>query len=219
VKIEADSSHGGLSAGGLQGIWVYQRQGQEVVGYFSGNLRGNVLQFRWQEPNNPPLTGEGYMVFDVLGRQYAGRWWSDKRDRVGDWNGWRWGAGKPRPRGASTAARGTAARPTRRPGRSCRNRPRPRLRRTVSIERARAAAAAGADRPRRQDAPPPFMSISPSMSPALHRERCPVGDPERGEGARSGGTAATGRGACTGAARQGDAATALPHHEVELAGF
>jgi hypothetical protein len=89
VKIEADSSHGGLSAGGVQGIWVYQRQGQEVVGYFAGNLRGNVLQFRWQEPNDPPLTGEGYLVFDVLGRQYAGRWWSDKRDRVGDWNGWR----------------------------------------------------------------------------------------------------------------------------------
>jgi hypothetical protein len=89
VKIEADNSQGGLAAGNLHGVWVYQRQGQEVVGYFSGNLRGNVLQFRWQEPNNPPLTGEGYLVFDAQGRQYEGRWWSDKRDRVGDWNGWR----------------------------------------------------------------------------------------------------------------------------------
>ena len=89
VKIEPDSSHGGLPSGGLQGIWVYQRQGQEVVGYFAGNLRGNVLQFRWQEPNTPPLTGEGYLVFDVQGQQYSGRWWSDKRDRVGDWSGWR----------------------------------------------------------------------------------------------------------------------------------
>jgi hypothetical protein len=89
VKIEADNSHGGLASGSVQGIWVYQRQGQEVVGYFSGNLRGNVLQFRWQEPNEPPLTGEGYLVFDVQGRQYSGRWWSDRRDRVGDWNGWR----------------------------------------------------------------------------------------------------------------------------------
>jgi len=89
VKIEADNSHGGLTAGSLQGIWMYQRQGQEIIGYFAGNLRGNVLSFRWQEPNNPPLTGEGYLVFDVQGRQYAGRWWSDKRDRVGDWNGWR----------------------------------------------------------------------------------------------------------------------------------
>jgi len=89
VKIEPDSSHGGLPSGGLQGIWVYQRQGQEVVGYFAGNLRGNVLQFRWQEPNNPPLTGEGFLVFDVQGQQYTGRWWSDKRDRVGDWSGWR----------------------------------------------------------------------------------------------------------------------------------
>jgi hypothetical protein len=89
VKIEADNSHGGLDAGSVQGVWMYQRQGQEVVGYFSGNLRGNVLQFRWQEPSDPPLVGEGYLVFDAQGRQYAGRWWSDKRDRIGDWNGWR----------------------------------------------------------------------------------------------------------------------------------
>jgi hypothetical protein len=89
VKIEADNSKGGLQAGAVQGVWVYHRQGQEIVGYFAGQLRGNVLQFRWQEPNNPPLTGEGYLVFDVQGRQYNGRWWSDRRDRVGDWNGWR----------------------------------------------------------------------------------------------------------------------------------
>ncbi len=89
VKIEADNSKGGLQSGAVQGIWVYQKQGTEVVGYFSGSLRGNVFQFRWQEPSNPPLTGEGYLVFDVQGRQYSGRWWSDRRDRVGDWNGWR----------------------------------------------------------------------------------------------------------------------------------
>jgi hypothetical protein len=28
-------------------------------------------------------------VFDPQGRQYNGRWWSDRKDRVGDWNGWR----------------------------------------------------------------------------------------------------------------------------------
>lgn len=89
VKIEADNSRGGIETGSLQGVWVYQRAGQEVVGYFSGNLRGNVLEFKWQEPNNPPLTGSGYLVFDRSGRQYSGRWWSDRRDRVGDWNGWR----------------------------------------------------------------------------------------------------------------------------------
>lgn len=89
VKIEADNSKGGLNTGAVQGVWVYQRSGQEVIGYFSGNLRGNVLDFRWQEPNNPPLTGAGYLVFDPQGRQYSGRWWSDRRDRIGDWNGWR----------------------------------------------------------------------------------------------------------------------------------
>jgi hypothetical protein len=97
VKIEPDNSRGGLDAGNVQGIWVYERQGQEVIGYFAGNLRGNVLQFRWQEPNDPPLTGEGFLVFDSQGRQYSGRWWSDKRDRVGDWSGWRQSAHAARP--------------------------------------------------------------------------------------------------------------------------
>ena len=89
VKIEADNSKGGLQTGSVQGIWVYQRQGQEVVGYFAGNLRGNVMQFHWQEPNNPPLTGQGYVVFGADGRQYSGRWWTEHKDRIGDWNGWR----------------------------------------------------------------------------------------------------------------------------------
>ena len=89
VKLEADNSHGGLQAGAVQGVWMYQRQGQDVIGYFYGTLQGNVLKFRWNEPGNPPLTGEGYIVFEATGRQYSGRWWSDKKDRVGDWNGWR----------------------------------------------------------------------------------------------------------------------------------
>src|ERR1044071_2478180 len=88
VKLESDEAHGGLQVGAVHGVWTYQRQGQEIVGYFAGTLRGNVLQFRWQEPNDPPLVGEGYLVFDQQGRQYNGRWWTDRRDRVGDWNGW-----------------------------------------------------------------------------------------------------------------------------------
>src|SRR6476660_717764 len=89
VKIEADNNRGGIQAGAIQGVWVYTRKGdgQEVVGYFWGSLRGNVLDLRWQEPNNPPLVGAGYLVFDREGRQFNGRWWTDKRDRIGDWNG------------------------------------------------------------------------------------------------------------------------------------
>jgi len=98
VKIETDQTRGGINAGVLQGVWVYQRRGEEVIGYFSGQLRGNVFEFKWQEPNNPPLTGAGYLVFDEAGRQYTGKWWSDARDRQGDWNGWRQGAtGAPEP--------------------------------------------------------------------------------------------------------------------------
>jgi hypothetical protein len=104
VKIEADNSRGGIAAGAVQGIWVYQRRGQEVIGYFSGSLRGNVLDFRWQEPGSadaPPLVGTGYLVFEQTGRQYSGRWWSDKRDRVGDWNGWRQANAQPQPQYSS----------------------------------------------------------------------------------------------------------------------
>jgi hypothetical protein len=100
VKIDADNSKGGLQSGAVQGVWQYQRQGADVVGYFYGSLRGNVLQFHWQEPgsnSSPPLTGEGYLVFEQTGRQYSGRWWSDKRDRVGDWNGWRQSSGQQQP--------------------------------------------------------------------------------------------------------------------------
>jgi hypothetical protein len=107
VKIEADNAKGGIQSGALQGVWVYQRQGQEVIGYFSGTLRGNVLDFRWQEPGQaggPPLNGEGWLQFDASGRQYRGRWWSDRKDRVGAWNGWRQGGneggdsyGQPQP--------------------------------------------------------------------------------------------------------------------------
>ena len=92
VKIEADNRNGGIQMGALQGVWVYNRQGQEVIGYFAGNLRGNVLQFRWNEPGAngaPPLNGEGWLQFDPSGRQYTGRWWTERRDRTGDWNGWR----------------------------------------------------------------------------------------------------------------------------------
>jgi hypothetical protein len=100
VKIEADNSKGGIGVGAVHGVWIYQRQGQDVTGYFSGTLRGNVLDFRWQEPNNPPLTGAGYLVFEQTGRQYSGRWWSDKRDRVGDWNGWRQAGSQAQPQPA-----------------------------------------------------------------------------------------------------------------------
>lgn len=92
VKIEADNSRGGIQVGALQGVWVYDRRGQQVIGYFAGTLRGNVLQFRWNEPGADgaaPLNGEGWLQFGSDGRQYSGRWWTERRDRVGDWNGWR----------------------------------------------------------------------------------------------------------------------------------
>src|SRR5580698_5534440 len=91
VKIDADNAHGGIGAGAVHGVWEYTRQGTDVIGYFYGTLQGNVLRFKWQEPANPPLTGEGFLVFEQTGRQYSGRRWSDHKDRVGDWNGWRGG--------------------------------------------------------------------------------------------------------------------------------
>jgi hypothetical protein len=95
VKVEADDSKGGLQAGAIHGVWVYQRNGVEVRGYFAGRLRGNVLDMRWNE--NPTLAGAGYLVFDPSGRQYTGRWWTDRRDRNGEWNGWRDAVAAPSP--------------------------------------------------------------------------------------------------------------------------
>ena len=87
VKIESDDSRGGSH---LMGIWVYDRNGAEVVGYFQGELGGNVLHLKWHEPGEPaPLTGDGYLVFDPAGSKFAGRWWTGARDRQGEWNGWR----------------------------------------------------------------------------------------------------------------------------------
>ena len=74
----------------LQGVWVYDREGREVIGYFEGELVGNVFQFKWHEPaDGTPLKGTGYLEFDVDGRAFAGKWKSNSGDRSGAWNGWR----------------------------------------------------------------------------------------------------------------------------------
>jgi hypothetical protein len=82
VKIENDLSRGQPGSGSVMGVWVYDRDGQEVIGYFAGSLRGNVLDFTWQEPASPaPLQGAGYLLFDGGGTRFSGRWWTASRDR------------------------------------------------------------------------------------------------------------------------------------------
>lgn len=86
VKIEGT----GAGEGTIAGVWVYQRGGQEVIGYFEGALRGNVLQFTWNEPADPaPMTGAGYLVFKTDGASFSGRWWTESKDHSGDWSGTR----------------------------------------------------------------------------------------------------------------------------------
>lgn len=100
VKIEEDLKTGTPGGGVLHGVWMYQRNGADVIGYFTGQLKGNVLQFTWQEPAAAPaapLEGSGYVVFDQAGQRFAGRWWTTGKDRVGEWNGWRQGMDKPQP--------------------------------------------------------------------------------------------------------------------------
>ena len=102
VKVSEDLSRGPAGSGFLHGAWTYQdkRDGREVVGYFSGALRGNVLEFRWQEPAMPaPLLGSGFLVFDPMGSTFNGRWRTDTGDRGGDWSGWRdtGGGASPQP--------------------------------------------------------------------------------------------------------------------------
>jgi hypothetical protein len=96
VKIEEDLKTGTPGGGVLQGVWMYQRNGADVIGYFTGKLAGNVLQFSWSEPSTgAPLEGTGYIVFDQAGQRFAGRWWTTQKDRVGEWTGWRQGMDKP----------------------------------------------------------------------------------------------------------------------------
>jgi len=95
VKIEKDPDAGATN---VRGVWVYDRSGHEVVGYFSGPLDGNVLQFRWTEPSKPnDLVGDGYLVFDPSGQSFSGRWWTTDRVRGGEWNGWRKDGGQGSP--------------------------------------------------------------------------------------------------------------------------
>jgi hypothetical protein len=86
VKLERDDSQDGH----LMGVWLYDRSGQEVVGFFAGPISGNVLTFSWEEPSaGGSLRGGGYLVFDPRGQSFDGRWWTDDRARGGEWNGWR----------------------------------------------------------------------------------------------------------------------------------
>lgn len=87
VKIEVDPRG---SQDQVQGAWRYMRGAQEVIGIFWGSMRGNVLEFEWQEPGQgAPLEGRGYLVFAPGGDGFQGKWWTASRDRSGDWNGWR----------------------------------------------------------------------------------------------------------------------------------
>jgi hypothetical protein len=90
VKIEEDFTAGGPQSGFIHGVWTYQRDGRDVVGVFAGSLRGNLLDFTWQEPADPaPLRGAGTLSFDPAGQSFRGQWWTDNRDRGGEWTGWR----------------------------------------------------------------------------------------------------------------------------------
>jgi len=87
VKIELDSNRG---YGALMGVWRYELDGQAIIGFFSGVAQGNVLRFAWKEPAEPsPLVGHGELVFSVDGQSFTGKWWTDQRDRSGEWKGWR----------------------------------------------------------------------------------------------------------------------------------
>ena len=94
-------SHPARGANGLAGVWRYERDGREVIGSFTGELRGAILNFVWEEPtpSGSPLRGEGSLEFDQAGTRFNGQWWTDSRDRGGQWQGWReqstWGTATP----------------------------------------------------------------------------------------------------------------------------
>ena len=101
VKLEANPARPGT----VRGVWIYERNGQEVVGYFAGGLSGNTLSFSWEEPTSTgaALGGGGYLVFDPSGQSFQGKWWTTNRDRGGNWSGWR-NSPSEQPRGPAEAA-------------------------------------------------------------------------------------------------------------------
>lgn len=90
VKIAANDQADNPRA--IMGVWVYERAGQEVIGFFTGELAGNVLSFAWHEPAGGPgaaddLTGDGYLTFNAAERRFFGRWWSRDGQLGGEWTG------------------------------------------------------------------------------------------------------------------------------------
>ena len=102
VKIERDTKNGDDR---LMGVWVYDRGGREIVGYFTGDLKGNVLEFSWHEPSEPaPLMGRGYLSFRTDGKGFSGRWWSNDQRRGGLFSGSRDRVMQPMASAHSTSA-------------------------------------------------------------------------------------------------------------------
>jgi len=94
VKIARDPR--GSSPEEIHGVWSYLRGEQPINGLFWGRLRGNVLDFRWDEPGvNGPLQGEGYIQFSPDGSRFDGQWWTGSRDRSGAFTAERAGAAAP----------------------------------------------------------------------------------------------------------------------------
>ncbi|HET6613197.1 MAG TPA: hypothetical protein VFG83_14470 [Kofleriaceae bacterium] len=101
VKIVANGAAGPQA---IMGVWVYDRDGREVIGFFGGQLSGNVLSFSWHEPAGAPgldddLTGSGYLTFNPAERRFFGRWWSGDGRLDGSFSGVR-----PRPANVAEAA-------------------------------------------------------------------------------------------------------------------
>ncbi len=97
VKIELDDQG---QPGAVHGVWAYDRDGEEVLGYFFGTLDGNILRFEWEErpaPTPAPLRGQGYIVFEASGGSFYGRWWTERRDQGGEWTGDRYQGADPPP--------------------------------------------------------------------------------------------------------------------------
>ena len=90
VKIDADNAHGGLAG----------RRGPRRVGVLAAGPRRHRLLLRHAARQRPSLQVAGARrtrrsparASWCSSRRAAsthGRWWSDRKDRVGDWNGWR----------------------------------------------------------------------------------------------------------------------------------
>lgn len=75
--------------GFYRGVWMFEREGEQVIGYFEGELTGKQFWFRWHQPgeDGQDRVGSGRIFFNEVGNRFDGTWATEDGGQNGNWNG------------------------------------------------------------------------------------------------------------------------------------